>query len=321
MSSSKTDTPSFLRRFAPILAAILAVGLLGGWVYWSKQRLPGEKVWQLGSFTPPRPCHRLPRFLEKLHAPKPVMIDLSQIPYRGVAFRAGPGLKKILHPKAWERFGPFGTYALDREGNLYLAPMPFISIEPTTFTLQKKLFRLDSQTGKLKIWMEFDDVHPSPQNPYGVVSVAYDCEDGSLWVSAIDESDYRTQRGVLYHVDPRNKKVLTKREGVDLLTIRVLRTKKGKVLLGGSARNPVLLAFELTKEGEIGAPHEILQLPDPSLRIRKIKVTGPNRLLLETIPFSYTLIAQTDGGGTFRRVFEAEYDTERRIWHLKEKRH
>lgn len=286
-----------VKRLWPIAAALVLVAGLATFVVITKQRAgnptPSAPL-DPGTFSSARPCSHPPRFLRRMHIAQPVMIDLSQKRYTGVALRYGPNFSKVLHPKQWEQYAHFSTYTLDRDGNIYLIPTPYISIYPTTFTLQTKLFRLDTTTGKVGIFMDFDDVHPSAGNPYGLSAATYDCDDHTLWIAAIDESDYRHQRGVIYHIDPRRKTILQRVEGFDALTLRLFHTNKGKFLLAGSARDNGLYAFAIdSKHGLSSRPQKLFALPDPNAHIRKIRVEGRNRLALQAISFSYSLVAQS----------------------------
>lgn len=252
---------------------------------------PAEDI---GTFTRQQSCARAPQFLNALKIPQPVMIDLSQKRFKGIALLYGRGFEKVMHPKQWEQYAHLGTYTPDNVGNLYLVPTPYISIEPTTFNLQKNIYKLESKTAKLSLWMHIDDVHPSANNPYGLSAITYDCDDGTLWAAAIDESDYKEQKGVIYHIDPRTKEIIGRLEGVDALSLMLLRSAEGKYLLVGSARDNALYAYPVKEQTLSGTARKLLELPNPNEHIRKIKVTGDNRLELQSIPFSYTLIAQTD---------------------------
>ena len=307
-----------MKRLWPVGAALVFVIGLAVFVIMAKQRQessPGVRAFDLGTFSPARSCARLPRFLRRMHISQPVVIDLSQKHYTGVALRYGKHFSRVLHPKQWEQYAHFGTYALDTAGNLYLVPTPYISIHPNTFTLQQKLFRLDTVTGKISIFMDFDDVHPRPENPYGLNAVAFDCDDGTLWVAAIDESDYRRQRGVIYHIDPASRQIIQRVEGFDALTLRLIHTSKGKFLLAGSARDNGLYAFDIhEREGLASLPHKVLELPDPNAHIRKIKPQAGNRLALQAIPFSYSLVAQS--AKEDRTHFSAKWSPKKQNWQV-----
>ena len=273
----------------------------------------------IGTFGLQKSCVRLPLFLKELHIPQPVMIDLSQQHYKGIALLHGKQMQKVLHPKAWEQYEHFSTYTLDREGNIFLVPMPYISIKPTTFNLQKNIYKLDSRTGKIEIFMHLDDVHPSASNPYGINAITYDCDDNTLWVSAIDETDYDAQHGVIYHIDIRTKELLSRIEGADVLTLMLLKNKKSKYLLAGGARANVLYAYDLKsyekKKSPISfKPIVLFSLPSDNEYIRKIKIRGTNHLEIQTIPFSYTLIAQT--GQSDRAIYHAIWKEPTNMWKL-----
>jgi hypothetical protein len=238
-------------------------------------------------------CGRRGYFFKDHYITGPVTIDLSQKKYKGIVLYYGKGLQKVYHPKSWERFEYFSTYAVDKEGNLYLVPMPYISIHPTTFNLLSNLYRIDTYTGALSVFMHFDDIKPSPNNPYGLNAITYDCDDDTLWVSTIDQSDYKTQRGVLYHIDPKHKKILQRIEGWDALSLSLMKTDKEKFLLMGSARDSGLYAFKIKDAKIVGNPKKLFEITNAEEHIRKIKIKDINHLEVQTIPFSYTLIAQS----------------------------
>jgi hypothetical protein len=310
---------SNMKKYLPIIASLLVVAGVAFVVINKKNSQTAEskieEKFTIGSFEKQRSCARHPEFLKQLKVTQPVTIDLSQQQFKGLAFLWGKNFSKVIHPKAWETFEHFSTYSLDEVGNAYLAPMPFISIKPTTFNLQKNIYRLDSKTGKLEIFMNFDDVHPSASNPYGIISLVYDCDDKTLWVSAIDESDYREQKGVIYHIDIKTNKVLQRVDGFDALTITLLKSKKGKFLLAGSARENALYAYVIANGKVVEPAKKLLELPSANEHIRKIKVRGENLLELQTIPFSYTLIAETSANSE-RNYYSVKWDEVSSAWTL-----
>lgn len=286
-----------MRKYVPIVIAFLVV-LIAGYLVVSKKNesivnLQTEEQPNIGTFIKQTMCARPPQFLKKLQIPQPVMIDLSQKRFKGIALLYGKDFQKVLHPEQWEQYEHFSTYSVDQKGNVYLIPTPFISIRPTTFNLQKNIYKLDTQSGKISIFMHFEDVIPSADNPYGINAITYDCDDETLWVAAIDKSNYESQKGVIYHINIQTKELLQKVEGFDVLSMTIVKSEKGKYLLVGSARDNGLYAYSLS-EGQLSkTPKKLLELPLSNGHIRKIKVKGENLLELQSIPFSYTLIAQT----------------------------
>ncbi len=288
-----------MRKYFPILISLIVVVVMGYIVINKKndaltnQSQPKEQVNHIGTFNMQKMCARPPQFLQKLKIPQPVIIDLSQKRFKGIGLLYGKNFQKVLHPKQWEQYEHFSTYSVDEKGNVYLVPTPFISIRPTTFNLQKKLYKLDTQSGKTSIFMHFEDVIPSAHNPYGINAITYDCDDKTLWVAAIDESNYQSQKGVIYHINPDTKEILQKVEGFDVLSMTIVKSEKGKYLLVGSARDNGLYAYTINKGKLSATAQKLLELPVANEHIRKIKVTGKNVLELQSIPFSYALIAQT----------------------------
>ena len=306
--SDKLATNSKMKKL-PIIISFLLVFFAGYFVYQKKTitRLNVDIIQNnIGNFTRQKSCVKPPQFLAGMGIGQPVIIDLSQKRFKGIAFLHGKNMQQILHPKIWEQYEHFSTYTLDEYGNIYLAPMPFISIKPTTFNLQTKLYKLDSNTGKIEIWKDFVDVHPSAYNPYGINAVTYDCDDKTLWVSAIDETSYEKQKGVIYHIDIQTRKVLQTLENIDALTLQVIRSDKGKYLLIGGARDSSLYAIEIKKGRLTEDKERLISLLNSNEHIRKIKIKGENHLQIETIPFTYALIAQS--GTRDRKLYHLFWD-------------
>ncbi len=310
-----------MKKFLPI---VIVLAILAGASYFlllkedsTNQRSKAEvKEYKFSEFNRVRGCSSMPLFLYKAGVKRPV-IDLSQEKFTGIAFYYD-NFKKVLHKKSWERFEYLGTYAIDRGGNIYLTPNPFISIKPTTFNLQKAIYKLDSINGELTRWLEISDIKPNQNNPYGLISIAYDCDDGSLYASAIDKSSYKGSFGRVYKINPKDKSYKKVIDNFDALTITVLKSKDKKYLLAGSAMDNSLYAFEFKGKSLDKAANRLLSLPNPELHIRKIKVVGKNTLQLEAIKFSYSLIAASDNKK--RVIYIATYNPTTNRWSIKEKK-
>jgi len=316
-----------LKKYLPLLLVLVFLGVGGYFVLSSnsdsssnkivdnnfkeKSHINNKKI-DLEDFDKVRGCSRLPNFLYKAGVKRPI-IDLSQEHYTGIAFYFDNG-RKVIHKKQWEQFEHLGTYTIDRFGNIYLTPNPFISIRPTTFNLQKGIYKLDSKTGYLSRFMVIDEVSASAKNPYGLISVLYDCKDDTLWASSIDKTDYKGMKGRIYHIDINKKEIIDKYEGFDALTINWIYGKNKRYLVAGSAMENGVYLFEL-KDGKLQDPVKIFSLPNAQLRARKIRVVGKNRLKIEAIKFNYSLVAQTSKKQ--REVFDAIYDSKAKKWIVK----
>jgi hypothetical protein len=291
-----------MKRFLPLVAVVLLLALAAYMVV-EKKRISGETGKTVTSQTarleldaPLRPlpsCARPPAFLRRLGISQPVLIDLSQEHYTGVAMRYGKGFRQVYNPETWRRFGHMGTYAVTEKGDIFLAPMPYISVKSDTFDAQRNIYRIDGKTGEMEIWKRFDDIKPDGTNPYGIVTLAYDCTDKILWIGAIDKSRYGEEKGRIYAIDVSTKMIKRRIEGIDALTLYVGLDADGKKrLLVGSAMRPVVTA--LSYDGSLRS--DIVILPDATMRVRKIKIGKDGTLRLQAIPFGYTLIAAGTSG-------------------------
>jgi hypothetical protein len=287
-------------------------------LFYLKNRQP-TSLQPLGSFGRKQGCVGHTQFLDRIRRGKPVAIDLTQQSHRGVSFLMGRDLREVIYRESWGRFEHMGSYVSAPNGDMYITPMPYITISQNTFALQKNIYRLDAQSGRLNIWMRLEDVHASSSNPYGVMAIEYDCDDDSLWVSAIDESDYHTQKGVIYHIDIATKKIIQRLEGIDALSLKLLHTESGKYLLYGSARESSLCALSIQKGRLSKSSQKLFALSDANEHIRKIVVRKKDHLELQTIPFSYSLITQTSEQGV-RSHHLLSYNKTNNSWELKIKR-
>jgi hypothetical protein len=286
-----------MKKLLPVISLILVIFV--GYLVVHKQQKDRVKIQDkvlISSFDKPTNKQRMPIFLRNLKIPQPIIIDLSQLKYKGLAFLYGTNFHKAIHAKEWEKYGNLSTYTLDRYGNLYLIPMPFISIKKDTFNLQTNIYKVDSKSGHINIWVHFDDIKPNASNPYGLISIDYDSDDGIIFASAIDESTYQNQNGAIYVIDIKTKNIIQKIDGFDALSIKYLKDTDGKkYLLVGSARDNGLYAFGFENGKLAKEPIKILDIKNPTQYIRKIKIIAKNMLELQTITFSYSLVSRSTG--------------------------
>ena len=305
-----------MKKYAPIIVVLFLLAIASYFLLFKDTIEPKKKTtFSFEEFNKNRSCASLPKFLLESGL-RTSIIDLSQQKYKGIAFYTR-NYQNVLHKKSWERFDALGTYTIDKFGNLYLTPNPFISIKPSTFNLQKAIYKMDSTTGKLTRWLVIDSISPSATNPYGFISIVYDCDDDTLYASAIDKSGYKGIKGRIYHINPKDKNYTIVVKNFDALTLNILKTKNKKYLLAGSAIDSSLYAFEF-KNGKLNPkPHLLFTLPNPKLHIRKVKIIAKNSLQIEAIKFSYSLIAETNKKQ--RYIFIATFNPTTKKWEIKEK--
>ena len=309
-----------MKKILPLLAVVIV--LVGAGYFVLKDNTAQDSNanvdnFKLEEFGKIRSCSRMPSFLYRIGIKRPV-IDLTQLHYKGIAFYYGAKFNRVLHKKEWERYDALGTYTIDNYGNIYLTPNPFISIKDTTFNLQKAIYKMDSKSGQLTRWMEIDDIKPNSANPYGLISIVYDCDNKTLVASSIDESNYKSQKGVIYQIDPKNKDVINRVEGFDALTVNLLHSKNHKYLIAGNARDNGVYAFEYNNGKLDTKAHKLFELPNPRLRVRKIKIIDKNRLKIESIKFNYSLVAETNKKQRYEYI--ATYNPTNSTWSIASKK-
>jgi len=307
-----------MKKLLPVLVALLLLVGVGYFILKdnpTKSEAKEVATFKLDEFNRVKSCSQIPSFLYKLGITRPV-IDLSQMHHKGIAFYYGAKFNKVLHKKEWERYDALGTYTIDNLGNIYLTPAPFISIRASTFNLQKAIYKLDSKSGVLSRWMVIDEVKPNSTNPYGLISIVFDCSNSTLIASSIDESNYKEQKGVIYQINPKNREIINRVEGFDALTINILHTKDSKYLIAGSARDNGVYTFAFNGDKLNSKAFKLFELPNPRLRVRKIKVIGKNRLKIEAIKFNYSLVAETNKKQRFEYI--ATYNPTNSTWNIAE---
>ena len=137
-------------------------------------------------------------------------------------------------------------------GDIYVFPAPRESLEPNPPEKQNILYRVDGQSGEMKAWLELpSEVKPSPENPYGILGVAYDCDSRMLYVRSVFGSTRAQEIGRFYQISVADAKIISTYENVDAMGISVYSGSTGKRLYFGSARTPEVRSIALDPAGQV----------------------------------------------------------------------
>jgi hypothetical protein len=98
--------------------------------------------------------------------------------------------------------------------------------------------------------------------------------------------------------------------------LAIVHATQGTFLLVGSARDNGLYACRIAPKG-IGSATKLFDLPDPNAHIRKIKILSKNRMEIQVIPFTYSLIAQASKQD--RIYYDATWNPDSKRWQIYEK--
>lgn len=228
-------------------------------------------------------CETAPKFITKLGLQGSATFDVSEA-HRLVLLVPVPdsdALSKYQN-QSWNEAGLVGAFALDREGNLYVAPSPRLGAGIKAAKPQNVIYKVDSDTGNLRSYVTLPDAKPpSPENPFGIVGLAYDCGTNSLYVSSLAGSTAAQEAGHIYRVDLNLGAVAGRMDNVDALGLTVGRGANGSVLYFGSARTPQLRAVNLDAAGDFdGAPRDAGALTGTQRALR-LSLASPKEMMVQ----------------------------------------
>lgn len=264
-------------------------------------------------------CKTGPAFASQFGLQLPVAIDLRQQRDRGLSLMEGRQGGKTLHLPEWEQAGYLGPHAIDRKGNIYVAPAPNINLEYNPPEEQNKVYIVGSQTGKMEKYLDLPWVSPpTANNPFGVVGLTYDCETESLYAASIAGSGFKEEVGRIYRIDLKTKAVMDQLEGVDAIGIGVFNHPAGKRLYFGSAREPEVFSIALDKKGNFKGNKRFefslaAQKGGSFDKGHRIQFLGEKQMVVKAIEFSYSLIAASNPK---RNIYTLNYDPATDKWTL-----
>jgi hypothetical protein len=202
------------------------------------------------------------------------------------------------HP-SWANAGFLGPLVADGLGNVYVAPVPRINLIDNPPANQNRIYKVDTNTGEMKLWLELPSVAPPPvENPYGVLGIAIDCETNSLYVTSVAGSDRVTERGRIYRIDIATTQVAAQFDGIDAIGVGVYNTARGKRLYFGPTRVSEVRSIALDAQGNFVGTERVeftlsASKASGSDRARRINFTDQNEMLVNGRQFDYNLIANT----------------------------
>ncbi len=262
-------------------------------------------------------CKVEPAFPAQYGLRSPLLIDLSQNQGTGLfIMEARRGGRRLQLPQ-WAFMGALGPYALDERGNIYVAPVPHVSLPPEALEHQNNIYIIRGTDGVAELFVSLPMLEkPSARNPFGVVGLAYDCDTKTLYASSVAGSDRQQERGAIYQIDVNTKKVLNKIEGLDVLGLGIFNHKSGKRLYMGLARKPEIYVVNLSEEGAFEEPpsfkFSLQQLSGGQYEhAHRIRFTRKNEMEIKAIEFNYTLMAASD---PLRNIYLFDYNNEQDDW-------
>lgn len=254
-------------------------------------------------------CAAAPKFVKKLGLGQNIDFDTSETG-RLILLAPVPNSDAVTkyQNQSWNQAGFLGAFAVDREGNIYLAPTPRTGPGVKAAPPQNVIYKVDTQTGNLAQYLELPDTAaPSPENPFGILGLAYDCDTNSLYVSSVAGSTATKEAGHIYRVDLNLNTVANRMDNVDALGMTVGSGAQGQVLYFGSARTPNLRAVNLDAGGNFqGQARDVGALADPQ-RAQRLVLASPTEMTVRTSEFSFANV-EIPVGAQVRFVYDAGAD-------------
>ncbi len=314
------------RRAAPAAMVLVAVAALAGFLAW--RMAGGSGGTDAGGPLPiggATACQVRPPFTAAMGLGPRAALGTSVEGVKGLAVldpdkpvEAGGVFQ---HP-TWDDAGYLGPFVYDRAGNVYVAPVPLVSLEENPPEQQNTVYRVDGQTMSMAPLVALPSARPpSGANPFGVIGLAYDCDTHSLYASSVAGSTAGTEAGRIHRIDLATGAVADQLEGADPFGLAAFNGAHGKRLYFGLARRPELHSVALAANGDFaGPPRRELSLADlpngTQDKIRRLRI-GPGpapEMTVHAYDFTYSLKVASERR---ERVLVFAYDAAADAWAFK----
>jgi hypothetical protein len=298
------------RTLLTIGAALLLLGLLVALVALRSRASTPATPTAISATTG---CQGFPQFAPRQGFTGGVILDTSLPDRMGLVLRdpAQPG-RGFQHP-TWDDAGNLGPFAVDPEGNIYVAPTPKISLAENPVAGANTIWRVDTTSAVMTPWLTLPAAAPpSARNPFGILGLAYDCATRTLYAASVAGSGPTSAVGRIVQIDVARRTVISQRDGIDAMGLVVAATPEGRRLFYGSAREHRVFSLALDAGGAcVGEPRPELDLAtlggDAQEKARRIDLRD-DRLDVTVVPFTFTLAPKVS------RHLYARYDRAAQAW-------
>jgi hypothetical protein len=254
------------------------------------------------ALTPGDRCTGDPKFLEKIGFSKRALVDTTSSHRIGllvtdVTPQGQPG--RSTQHESWTQAGFLGRVQRDRLGNIYTYAAPSVTLVHNPVEKANIVYRVESETGVMAPFVELPkEAAATEQNPFGLLSLALDCEANALYASSVYGSTASSEKGMIVRIDLATKELRVMKRGLDALSLLVASDTRGKRLYVGTARDNAVVSFGFKSDGALADDETVeVKLDDvksaQDKRARVLRVDGRGRLYVRAIPFEYNLAART----------------------------
>ncbi len=245
-------------------------------------------------------CKASPRFVAGLGFTGQVLVGTGLKGYKGLTLTETDGkggVARVYQDPSWTTAGYLAAYVYDRNGDIYTAPAPLVSLYENPPDKQSRIYRVDSDTGKMAEYLELPTEQPPNQtNPFAVLGLAYDCDTHSLYAASVAGSTPEQQNGRIYRIDLDAHRVADVLDKIDAFGVGVFNGAHGKRLYFGSARDTGVYSIALDASGAFRGDKRLefylAALPQGSNeKAKRILFRGKDEMLIKGYDFNFSLRA------------------------------
>ncbi len=311
-----------------LVCVLAAVGLF----FWWRSTLPKTGAMAQATVTPAlsiqRPigrvnaCRTLPAFVAALGFSRTAAISTEARPQKGATLIEQDANGKIIrtyqHP-SWTMAGYLGPPVVDKFGNIYLIPAPWINVLDNPTAKQNIIYKIDGKTGIMAEFVPLPAAAgPLPENPYGLLGLAYDCDTQSLYATSVAGSTRDKEVGRIFQIDAASGKILAQIDNIDAFGVMGFNGAKGKRLYFGMARTSDVRSVLLDDNGHfVGEPRQEFSLAGLGAhgdeKAQRLAIDADRTLSVRSLEFDFNLIAPTE---LRRTLFKYAYNANSDSWSL-----
>ena len=265
-------------------------------------------------------CRKVPDFIAQLNMQQPAIDSKQQGHEGGLLIRDLRNQSHTWKHPSWSQSGFLAAFDRDKNGNTYVAPLPYVSLKKNPPEKQNQIYIIENKTAQMKLYLKMPSTAiPNSNNPFGTMGVFYDCDTNSLYVSSVAGSTPRKENGIIYQIDLKTKKVISQLTHTDAVGIGILNTLKGKKLYFGYARKPYIYSINLDEKGRfIGKKKYELSLSniqggDTTVAKKFIFSKRDNKFIMtvKETEFGFRLLAENN---PYRKKYHFEYSLSKDKW-------
>jgi len=225
-------------------------------------------------------------------------------------------VKIVQHP-SWRKGGWLAPILLDEKGNIFTAPAPFITVYNNLIANNNTIYKVDNTTGEMSEFLKLpfaDSINP--ENPFGIIGMAYLCETHTLYVSTVAGSRRYEERGNIYAISTESGGIIDKLAGTDALGLGISYITGSRELYFGLARNSDIMSVKLNSKGKFsGDAKKVFSLagigPRGDDKVRKIRSDQNGNLVIHGMEFNFNLIAPREKQET---LYNFIYNNDENKW-------